>query len=82
VKEVRHSNSIEIMIKGQELVANKSNVVYYSADSPEAEVCEINGQKRVYETTAPNWLYNAFFLTEPMVSVEYVVTSVNISKAN
>jgi hypothetical protein len=76
-----HKKSTNIIIKGQEFVATKGSIIQLEANSPEEEVCEIVGQKRVYETAAPAWLYHTFFLTDPVTSVEYVVTTVYISKA-
>lgn len=76
-----HGKNFYVTIRGQELVTTKGVVNYYEAESPESEVCEVIGQRREYTTTAPDWLYEAFFLSEPTISVEYVVTTVNISKA-
>ena len=78
---IERKNTVSVTIKGQEFVTAKDNVVYCDASDKESEVCEINGQKRVYETSAPSWLYKAYFLAEPAPSIEYAVTSCYISKA-
>lgn len=77
----KHKDNISLVIKGQEYVTTKDKLIYLDASSKEDEVYEVTGQKRVYETSAPEWLYQSFFLSEPTVSIEYVVTNAYISKA-
>jgi hypothetical protein len=56
-----------------------ANVVDYDAADKASEVIEIQGERRIYKTNVPDFIYEMFYLTSPSVETTIVTTSMGTS---